>query len=82
MSNKVLVSRLKKLSDEELKEASLEKGKNGSYTARANLAQKIRNQRSGAAMFNGKNLTYSEKHLALRSYDGCYFDDYDENSYP
>lgn len=82
MSNKVLVNHLKGLSDEELKGVSLERNKKGNYTARANLAQKIRNQRSGAAMFNGENLTYSEKHLALRSYDGCCFDDYDENSYP
>ena len=47
MTDSEFRSWLKTATDEELKEASLEKRKNGNYTSRANLAQAERNKRCG-----------------------------------
>lgn len=55
------MAELRQLSDDELKELSLQKYKSGMrkgcYTATANMAQKVRNERAGQVMphaYNGK----------------------------
>lgn len=47
MTDKEFRQWVKTASDDELKQASLEKRANGNYTTRANLAQAERNRRAG-----------------------------------
>lgn len=81
-SNSELLKELRLLSDEELKQASLEKNGRNMYTRRANLAQKVRNERTGVTMFSDYQNEPSIGRIRKIVGCECCCDDYNEESYP
>lgn len=86
---KRVLEELRSLSDEELRSASLEKakGKRKNYTERANLAQRVRCERSGVTMFRDENEPKNtgsyiyQWSFAVLNHDcgGCLYDDYSDS---
>lgn len=52
-SKQYKMNELRSLSDEELREISLQKNKKGNYTTNANNAMKVRNERAEDSAFRG-----------------------------